>query len=95
MNIMNRSKKDIAAAVAEQTQMTKKDAEAAVNAVFEIIKETLVDGGEVSISGFGKFVVSEKAAHQGINPATGEKIEIAASRTPKFKAAKLLKDSVK
>jgi DNA-binding protein HU-beta len=95
MNIMNRTKKDIAAAVADQTGMTKKDSEAAVNAVFETITETLKDGGEVSIAGFGKFVVAEKPARQGINPATGEKIEIAASRAPKFKAAKTLKDELK
>ena len=72
MNIMNRTKKDIAAAVADQTGMTKKDSEAAVNAVFEVITDTLKDGGEVSIAGFGKFVVAEKPARQGINPATGE-----------------------
>lgn len=95
MNIMSRSKKDIAASVADQLGLTKKDAEAAVNAVFEEIATTLKDGGEVSLTGFGKFTVFEKAAHMGVNPATGEKIEIAASKTVKFKAAKAFKDKIR
>lgn len=95
MNIMSRSKKDIAAAVADQLGMTKKDSEAAVTAVFDEIITTLKDGGEVSLAGFGKFVVVEKAAHMGVNPATGEKIEIAASKAVKFKPAKTLKDEIK
>jgi DNA-binding protein HU-beta len=95
MNIMNRTKKDIAAAVAESVNLSKKDAETAVNVVFDVIAETLKDGGEVSIAGFGKFSVAEKAARTGINPATREKIEIAASKSPKFKAAKTLKDEIK
>lgn len=95
MNIMSRSKKDIAAAVADQLGITKKDAEAAVNAVFDEIAATLKDGGEVALSGFGKFVVMDKPARQGVNPATGEKIEIAASKALKFKPAKALKDEIK
>ena len=95
MNIMSRTKKDIASAVSDQLGMTKKDAEAAVNAVFEEIASTLKNGGEVSLSGFGKFVVVEKPARMGINPATGEKIEIAASKAVKFKPAKAFKDEVK
>ena len=94
MNIMSKSKKDIVAAVAEKTEMTKKDSEAAVTAVFDAIAETLKDGGEVTIAGFGKFAVSERAARMGINPATGEKIEIAASKSLKFKPAKALKDEI-
>lgn len=95
MNIMSRSKKDIAAAVADQLGITKKDAEAAVSAVFDEIAATLKDGGEVALSGFGKFVVMDKPARQGVNPATGEKIEIAASKALKFKPAKALKDEIK
>ena len=95
MNIMSRSKKDIAAAVADQLGITKKDAEAAVNAVFDEIAAPLKDGGEVALSGFGKFVVMDKPARQGVNPATGEKIEIAASKALKFKPAKALKDEIK
>ena len=92
---MSRSKKDIAAAVADQLGITKKDAEAAVNAVFDEIAATLKDGGEVALSGFGKFVVMDKPARQGVNPATGEKIEIAASKALKFKPAKALKAEIK
>ena len=89
------TKKDLAEKVAESADLTKNKATEAVNAVFEAISETLKDGGEVSISGFGKFEVTERAARQGVNPATGEKIEIAASKAPKFKAAKALKEAVK
>ena len=94
MNIMSRSKKDIAAAVAETTGKSKKESEEVVTAVFDEIKATLKDGGEVSIAGFGKFTVSEKAAREGINPATQEKITIPASKSVKFKASKTLKDDI-
>ena len=95
MAIIVTTKKDLAEKVAESADLTKNKATEAVNAVFEAISETLKDGGEVSISGFGKFEVTERAARQGVNPATGEKIEIAASKAPKFKAAKALKEAVK
>lgn len=95
MAIIVTTKKDLAEKVAESADLTKNKATEAVNAVFEAISETLKDGGEVSISGFGKFEVAERAARQGVNPATGEKIEIAASKAPKFKAAKALKEIVK
>ncbi len=85
----------LAEKVAESADLTKNKAAEAVNAVFEAISETLKDGGEVSVSGFGKFEVSERAARQGVNPATGEKIQIAASKAPKFKPAKALKEAVK
>ena len=87
------SKKDLADKAAEVTGLSKKQASETVNAVFDAIIETLKDGGEVSVSGFGKFEVAERAARQGVNPATGEKIEIAASKSVKFKAAKALKDA--
>ena len=89
------SKKDLADKAAEVTGLSKKQASETVNAVFDAIIETLKDGGAVSVSGFGKFEVAERAARQGVNPATGEKIEIAASKSVKFKAAKALKDAVK
>ncbi len=89
------TKKDLADRAAEAAGITKKQAADVVNSVFATIAETLTDGGEVSVSGFGKFEVSERSARQGINPATGEKIEIAASKAPKFKASKSLKDAVK
>ena len=88
MAIIVATKKDLAEKVAESADLTKNKAAEAVNAVFEAISETLKDGGEVSVSGFGKFEVSERAARQGVNPATGEKIQIAASKAPKFKPAK-------
>ena len=95
MAIIVATKKDLAEKVAESADLTKNKAAEAVNAVFEAISETLKDGGEVSVSGFGKFEVSERAARQGVNPATGEKIQIAASKAPKFKPAKVLKEAVK
>ncbi len=95
MAIIVATKKDLAEKVAESADLTKNKAAEAVNAVFEAISETLKDGGEVSVSGFGKFEVSERAARQGVNPATGEKIQIAASKAPKFKPAKALKEAVK
>ena len=93
--ILVKSKKDIVERVADTTGLTKKAAEAAVNEVFAEITETLADGGEISISGFGKFEVKTRAARKGINPATKEEIDIPASKAPAFKAAKTLKDAVK
>lgn len=93
--ILIKTKKDIADRIADEMDLSKKVAAEAVTLVFEEIADTLKDGGEISINGFGKFEVSERAARQGINPATGEKIEIAASKSPKFKASKALKDLLK
>jgi DNA-binding protein HU-beta len=74
---------------------TKKDAHAAIETVFETITKTLARGEEVAISGFGSFRVVRRAARAGINPRTGEKIQIAASVKPKFRAGKALKEAVK
>lgn len=73
---------------------TKKQAEQAVNAVFDTIVKTLGSGEEVAITGFGTFRIAKRAARMGINPKTGEKIHIAASVKPKFRAGKLLKEAV-
>ena len=73
----------------------KKDATAYVQFVFDTVADTLKDNGTVDVFGFGKFSISERAARTGINPATKEKIEIAASKSVKFKASKALKDAVK
>jgi DNA-binding protein HU-beta len=73
---------------------TKKQAEAAVDAVFENIVKSLSRGEEVAIAGFGTFKVSKRAARVGINPKTGEKIQIPAKTAPKFRAGKLLKEAV-
>lgn len=73
----------------------KKQATAAVEAVFDTIAKTLSKGEEVAIAGFGAFRVVKRAARMGINPRTGEKIQIAASTKPKFRAGKVLKEAVK
>lgn len=73
----------------------KKQAVAAVEAVFDTITKTLAKGEEVAIPGFGVFKVAKRAARMGVNPKTGEKIQIAASIKPKFRAAKALKEAIK
>lgn len=88
------TKTELAAEVAKKAGMTKKDAALAVNAVFDCMKEALVKGEKVQLVGFGSFEVKERPAHMGINPATKEKIEIAASRGPKFTAGAALKEAV-
>ena len=74
---------------------TKKSAQDAVDAVFDSITATLSKGEEVTIQGFGSFRVAARAARMGVNPKTGEKIQIKATKAPKFKAGKALKDAVK
>ena len=74
---------------------TKKDAQAAVDCVLSSITNALGNGDSVSLIGFGTFSVTERKARQGRNPQTGEKLHIAASKAPKFKAGKALKDAVK
>ena len=74
---------------------TKKQATEAVDAVFDTIVKSMGRGEEVAIAGFGTFRVSKRAARMGVNPRTGEKIQIAASTKPKFRAGKLLKEAVK
>lgn len=73
---------------------TKRDAEAAVEAVFEVITKSLGQGEEVAVTGFGTFKVSRRSARAGVNPRTGEKIQIAARTVPKFTAGKALKEAV-
>jgi DNA-binding protein HU-beta len=80
--------------VAERASLTKKDASAAVDAVLETIEGALKRGSDVTFSGFGKFTVSARSAREGRNPATGEKIQIAASNVPKFSAGAALKKAV-
>lgn len=88
------TKVELIARVAEKTDMTKKDAEAAVNAVLDSVTEALAAGDKVVLSGFGSFEIRERAAREGVSPFSGEKIQIAASKTPVFKARKALKDAV-
>ena len=89
------SKKDLIAKVAEATELTKKDSEAAVNAVFAAVSDFLVAGEKVQLIGFGNFEVRDRAERQGRNPQTGEPLTIAATKVPVFKAGKALKDAVK
>ncbi len=80
--------------IADDTGLSKKDAAKAVDGVFDAITNALKSGDEVRLIGFGTFSVSDRAASEGRNPRTGETIQIGASRVPKFKAGKGLKDSL-
>ena len=86
------NKTELIMAVAEKANISKKDADTAVNAVIDTIVETLAKDEKVQLVGFGTFEVSERAAREGRNPHTGEPMPIAASKAPKFKAGKALKD---
>ena len=86
------NKTELVAAMAEQTNLSKKDAEAALKAFIDVVSEELKKGEKVQLVGFGTFEVSGRAAREGRNPQTGETMEIKASKTPKFKAGKALKD---
>lgn len=88
------NKTELVAAMAEQTNLSKKDAEAALKAFIDVVSEELKKGEKVQLVGFGTFEVSERAAREGRNPQTGETMKIAASKAPKFKAGKALKDMV-
>jgi DNA-binding protein HU-beta len=88
------TKAELVEQVAEETQLSKGDASRAVEAVLKVIEETLSRGGEVSFTGFGKFSVADRGSRQGVNPQTGERIEIAASRVPRFSAGSALKKAV-
>jgi DNA-binding protein HU-beta len=89
---MNRS--ELAQQVSQKAGVDNSQAKAAVDAVFETITDELKSGGEVAVSGFGKFSVADRAARQGVNPATGEKIQIAASKAAKFSPASGLKSTL-
>lgn len=89
------SKHDLIEKVAEATELTKKDAAAAVNATFNAISEYLSAGEKVQLIGFGNFEVRDRAERKGRNPQTGVEITIAASKVPAFKAGKSLKEAVK
>ena len=81
--------------VASQSGLSKGDATKAVETALEVIEDTLKRGGEINFTGFGKFSVADRGARQGVNPQTGERIQIAASRVPKFSAGSALKKSIK
>lgn len=81
--------------VAERSSLSRKDAGAAVDAFLDTIQETLQRGSDVTFSGFGKFHVTERGAREGVHPRTGEKMQIDASRAPKFTAGTGLKKAMK
>ena len=87
---MNRT--ELVAAMAAETQLSKKDAEAALKAFIDVVSAELKKGEKVQLVGFGTFEVAERAAREGRNPQSGEVMKIAASKAPKFKAGKALKD---
>ncbi len=93
VNGMNKT--ELINAVAEASELSKKDATKAVDAVFDTILEALKAEDKVQLIGFGNFEVRERAARKGRNPQTGEEIEIPASKVPAFKPGKALKDAVK
>ena len=88
------NKADLVAAVAAKAELSKKDAEKALNAVIDTIATALTEGEKIQLVGFGTFEVRAREARTGKNPRTGEAIKIAASKAPKFKAGKALKDTV-
>lgn len=89
------NKTDLVNAVVEKSDLSKKDAAEAVDAVFDSVMDSLTKGEKVQLIGFGNFEVRERSARKGRNPQTGEEIEIPASKVPAFKPGKALKDSVK
>ena len=88
------TKQDVIDAVAQKTGMTKKDAGDAVEAVLDVVSGALQAGDQVTFTGFGKFSTSRRAARQGVNPRTGEKVWINAATVPKFSAGSGLKAAV-
>ena len=88
------NKTELVAEMVNQTNLTRKDVEAVLSSFVDVVTKELKDGGKVQLIGFGTFEVSERAARTGRNPATKEAIEIPASKAPKFKAGKALKDAV-
>ena len=88
------TKAELVSAIAEKTEFTKKDSEAALAAVLESITDALKKGDKVALVGFGTFEVRDRAARTGINPQTKKKIKIPAAKVPAFKAGKALKEAV-
>lgn len=88
------NKTELVAAIAEKTELSKKDSEKALKAFIDVVTEELTKGEKIQLVGFGTFEVSERAAREGRNPQTGKTMTIAASKAPKFKAGKALKDAV-
>lgn len=92
--ILSMNKTELVAAIADKTELSKKDSEKALKAFIDVVAEELQKGEKIQLVGFGTFEVAERAAREGRNPLTGEKMQISASKAPKFKAGKALKDAV-
>jgi DNA-binding protein HU-beta len=88
------NKTELVSAIAEKANLSKKDAESALNSFVDVVANELKTGGKVQLVGFGTFEVTEKKAREGINPLTKKPMSIPASKAPKFKAGKALKDIV-
>ena len=88
------NKNELVSAVAEKTELSKQQANAAVDATFEVIQQALADGGDIRLVGFGTFAVTHRAASKGRNPSTGAEVDIPARNVPKFTPGKGLKDAV-
>ena len=88
------NKAELVAAIAERTELSKKDTEKALKAFVDVVAEELKKSEKIQLVGFGTFEVSERAAREGRNPANGQPMQIAASKAPKFKAGKALKDAI-
>ena len=88
------NKAELVAAIAEKTELSKKDSEKALKAFIDVVTEELKKGDKIQLVGFGTFEVAKRAAREGRNPQTGKSMKIAASKAPKFKAGKALKDEV-
>ena len=88
------NKTELVAAIAEKTELSKKDAEKALKAFTDVVAEELKKGEKIQLVGFGTFEVAERPAREGRNPSTGKAMKIPASKSPKFKAGKTLKDTV-
>ena len=88
------NKTELVAAIAEKTELSKKDAEKALKAFTDVVAEELKKGEKIQIVGFGTFEVAERPARTGRNPMTGKNLDESAAKSPKFKAGKALKDSL-
>ena len=88
------NKTELVAAIAERTELTKKDADQALKAFIDVVGDELSKGEKIQLAGFGTFEVSERAERTGRNPQSGKEMVIPASKAPKFKAGKALKDSL-
>ena len=89
------TKQEFVDKVAQRANLSRRDAAEAVDAVLESITDTLKSGGEVNFTGFGKFSAAARAAREGVNPRTGERVHIAATTVPKFSAGSQLKQALK